>query len=185
MSDAVYYTAAAVVGGHNDRFGKARRAIIKTVPKTLGSGLVDQAIEDSSVFEIEKSSLARAELKAVVLCAESAPAKCTICTFSEYVYSGATKWIGGWATNGWRNKKGEEIKNKDLWGRLLSASSSRKIQWYLDQKAAPLDGYSKMALAMATGGRVDLESKPTEESEEPTFVVNEVVREIPMSYGGW
>lgn len=185
MSDAVYYTAAAVVGGHNDRFGKTRRAIIKTVSKTLGSGLVDQAIEDSNVFDIDKSSLARAELEAVVLCAETAPAKCTICTFSEYVYSGATKWIGGWATNGWRNKKGEEVKNKDLWGRLLYASSSRKIQWYLDQKAAPLDGYSKMALSMATGGRVDLESKPTEESEEPAFVVNEVVREIPMSYGGW
>lgn len=185
MSDAVYYTAAAIVGGHNDRFGKARRAIIKTVSKTLGSGLVDQAIEDSNVFEIDKYSLARAELEAAVICAETAPAKCTICTFSEYVYSGATRWIGGWATNGWRNKKGEEVKNKDLWGRLLSASSSRKIQWYWDLKAAPLDGYSKMVLSMAAGDHVDLESTPIKESEEPAFVVNEVVREIPMSYGGW
>lgn len=185
MSDAVYYTAAAIVGGHNDRFGKARRAIIKTVSKTLSSGLVEQAVEGSSVFEIDKSSLARAELEAAVLCAETAPAKCTICTFSEYVHSGATKWIGGWASNGWRNKKGEEVKNKDLWGRLLSASSSRKIQWYLDLKTAPLDGYSKMVLSMAAGDHVDLESTPAEESEEPAFVVNEVVREIPMSYGGW
>lgn len=185
MSDAVYYTAAAIVGGHNDRFGKVRRAIIKTVSKTLGSGLVEQAIEDSSVFEIDKSSLARAELEAAVLCAETAPAECTICTFSEYVHSGATKWVAGWALNGWRNKKGDKVKNEDLWQRLLSASSSRRIQWYLDQKAAPLNGYSKMVFSMAAGDHVDLGSTPTEEPEEPAFVVNEVVREVPVSYGNW
>ena len=185
MSDAVYYTAAAVVGGRNDRFGKTRRAIIKTVSKTLSGGLVDQVVEDSNVSETDKSSLARAELEAAVLCAESAPGKCTICTFSEYVHFGATKWVAGWALNGWRNKKGDKVKNEDLWQRLLSASSSRKIQWYWDLKTAPMDDYSKMALSMATGDHVDLGSTPTEESEEPTFVVNEVVREIPMSYGGW
>jgi len=184
MSNVVYYTAAAVIDGGNDHFGRVRRAIIKTVSKPLSGGLVEQVVEDSDVSEVKKSSLARAELEAAVICAESAPGKCTICTFSEYVYSGATKWIGGWATNGWRNKKGDEVKNKDLWQRLLSASSSRKIQWFLDAKQEPMDAHGSLVLSLATGKSVELQSA-AHDDDEPTFVVNEVVREVPMSYGGW
>lgn len=187
MSDDVtYYTAAAVIGGHNERFGKTRSAFVKVVNQMRKTdGLTERVIAAKDTFTREKSSLARAELEVVVACAESAPDHAIISTFSEYVHSGVTKWIAGWAANGWRNKKGEEVKNKDLWQRLLAVASSRKIHWYLDTKADPTTNESKLALEMAGGVVETHDDEERDDEEEPSFVVTEVERSVPISYGGW
>ncbi|KAF7914514.1 uncharacterized protein EAF01_000920 [Botrytis porri] len=42
-----------------------------------------------------------------------------IATDSEYVSLGATERINGWAQRGWRTSAGTEVKNLDLWKRLV------------------------------------------------------------------
>jgi len=46
-------------------------------------------------------------------------AKLVIVTCSSYVVSGATKWSREWEANGWKNIKGEQVRNQDLWELLL------------------------------------------------------------------
>jgi ribonuclease HI len=42
-----------------------------------------------------------------------------IATDSEYVVSGATKWVPGWERNGWLTAKKAPVKNRDSWELLL------------------------------------------------------------------
>lgn len=45
----------------------------------------------------------------------------TIYTDSAYIYNCLTqKWYLKWLENGWVNSKGEPVKNKELWQRILS-----------------------------------------------------------------
>ena len=48
-----------------------------------------------------------------------------VLTDSKYVINGITRWIVGWKRNGWKTKKREPVKNKDLWKRLDAAVSDR------------------------------------------------------------
>lgn len=48
----------------------------------------------------------------------------SIYTDSEYVVKTATKWLAGYAKNGWKKSTGETIKNLDLWKRFLSVKQS-------------------------------------------------------------
>lgn len=43
-----------------------------------------------------------------------------IFTDSQYAINGATKWMYGWAKNGWKTAAGDEIKNKFTWQTLHS-----------------------------------------------------------------
>src|ERR1017187_2648973 len=38
----------------------------------------------------------------------------TIVSDSEHVVNGATKWLAGWKTNGWKSKTGK-VKNVEMW----------------------------------------------------------------------
>lgn len=38
---------------------------------------------------------------------------------SEYCVRGAEQWIHWWEGNGWRNAKGDPVKNQDLWKEIL------------------------------------------------------------------
>lgn len=42
-----------------------------------------------------------------------------VATDSAYVVEGITKWVRKWIRNGWQTSIGEDVKNKDLWQRLL------------------------------------------------------------------
>ncbi len=50
-------------------------------------------------------------------------------TDSSYVINGITKWVNGWIRNGWVTKTKEEVSNRDLWQKLVSASEGKKISW--------------------------------------------------------
>lgn len=56
-----------------------------------------------------------------------------IYTDSQYAINGATKWMYGWALNGWKTKAGEDIKNKELFQTLYSLIGDRgkdTISWH-------------------------------------------------------
>lgn len=50
-------------------------------------------------------------------------------TDSSYVINGITKWIHGWKKNNWRTKAKEDVLNKDLWVKLDTATTDRKVEW--------------------------------------------------------
>jgi len=56
-----------------------------------------------------------------------------IYTDSQYAINGATKWMYGWAMNGWKTKADENIKNKELFQSLHSLIGQRgkeTISWH-------------------------------------------------------
>lgn len=56
-----------------------------------------------------------------------------IFTDSQYAINGATKWMYGWAMNGWKTKADEEVKNKELFQTLYSLIGERgkdTITWH-------------------------------------------------------
>ncbi|KAF7890333.1 hypothetical protein EAF00_008648 [Botryotinia globosa] len=78
--------------------------------------------------EIHRQTSNRAELRAVVAALEyrawqgdnfGSWTRIVIATDSEYVFLGATERINGWAQRGWRTRAGTEVKNLDLWRRLV------------------------------------------------------------------
>jgi ribonuclease HI len=38
---------------------------------------------------------------------------------STYVIRGLTQWVWGWKNKGWKTAQGEDVKNKDLWQKLM------------------------------------------------------------------
>ena len=48
----------------------------------------------------------------------------SIYTDSQYVFKGMTEWINGWLKKNWK-----DVKNVDLWKRLLQISILHKIDW--------------------------------------------------------
>lgn len=52
-------------------------------------------------------------------------------TTSDYLYRGATRWLGGWIERGWRTHNGQEVKNRDLWEHLAALIQERHPRWHL------------------------------------------------------
>lgn len=74
----------------------------------------------------------RMELLAAICALESLSRHCRInlYTDSQYVQKGITEWLPGWMRRGWKNAKGEPVKNQDLWQRLHQASAGHHIVWH-------------------------------------------------------
>lgn len=133
----------------------------------------------------------RLELLAAVTAAESAPTdeSVTIVTLSEYVQKGVTLWLSGWATNGWKNKRGQPLKNVDLWERML-ALGDRKIRWMLDT-VPPVERIHKEMVEELRCWKGGVAAKPAA-MDEASLEVNLASaseplpeRPLPMNYGGW
>jgi ribonuclease HI len=73
----------------------------------------------------------RMEIMAAIRALQSLtkPCRVTIVTDSVYVRDGITKWIHGWARNGWRTASKQAVKNADLWQELLAATKQHEIDW--------------------------------------------------------
>ncbi|MCR5626209.1 MAG: ribonuclease HI [Lachnospiraceae bacterium] len=71
----------------------------------------------------------RMELMGVIVGLEALkkPCEVTITTDSKYVTEPFNQnWLPGWIKKGWRNTSGE-VKNKDLWQRLLKAAEPHEL----------------------------------------------------------
>jgi len=73
----------------------------------------------------------RMELLGVITALEALKKPCSVLvtTDSTYVVKGMTEWIKGWKKNGWRNSQKAEVRNRDLWERLLKATERHEIIW--------------------------------------------------------
>ncbi len=73
----------------------------------------------------------RMELSAAINALKSLKddSKVEIFTDSTYVQSGITSWIQNWEKNNWKNSTKREVKNKDLWLKLLEQSKRHNIVW--------------------------------------------------------
>jgi ribonuclease HI len=73
----------------------------------------------------------RMELLAVISALESLkrPCRVKVTTDSNYVVKGMNEWIEGWKKRNWLNSQKKTVLNRDLWERLLAASSPHEIQW--------------------------------------------------------
>ncbi len=74
----------------------------------------------------------RMELLAAIEAIESLnkPCRIDLYTDSQYVQKGISEWLPNWIKRGWKNAKGEPVKNQDLWQRLSSASKLHHIKWH-------------------------------------------------------
>jgi len=68
----------------------------------------------------------RMELMGPISALEALPYPCEveIVSDSQYVVNGMTKWVLGWQRKNFVN-----VKNPDLWKRLIAASQRHKVKW--------------------------------------------------------
>ena len=73
----------------------------------------------------------RMELMGAIAALEalSGPCVVTLHTDSQYVQKGFGEWLPNWIRRGWKTAGGDPVKNKDLWERLLAASSRHQVKW--------------------------------------------------------
>ncbi len=73
----------------------------------------------------------RMELMGAIAALEalSTPCKVTLHTDSQYVQKGFGEWLPAWIRRGWKTASGEPVKNRDLWERLLAASTRHQVDW--------------------------------------------------------
>lgn len=73
----------------------------------------------------------RMELMAAIAALEALtkPSRVTITMDSNYVKDGITKWVEGWQRNGWKTAAKKDVKNRDLWERLVAAAAPHQVGW--------------------------------------------------------
>lgn len=83
-----------------------------------------------SGFE-EDSTNNRMELTAAVSVLESLDKPATIVLYTDSIYlkNGITEWIVKWQANNWRTADRKEVKNSDLWHRLLRETGRHQVDW--------------------------------------------------------
>lgn len=74
----------------------------------------------------------RMELRAAIAALEllKQPCEVELHSDSKYVIDAMTKkWIAGWQKRGWKTAANQPVKNRDLWTRLIAASTPHRIDW--------------------------------------------------------
>lgn len=96
----------------------------------------------------------RMELMAAIKGLEALKEKCRVKLYSDSAYlvnAFLEGWLESWVKNGWvRGKKGEEIKNLDLWQRIYSLTQQHPIQW-IKVKGHSDNEYNNRCDKLATG----------------------------------
>jgi ribonuclease HI len=54
---------------------------------------------------------------------------CRVCTDSQYVQMGITKWIFSWEKNGWKTSDKKPVKNQELWQKLRKLTLDIQPRW--------------------------------------------------------
>ena len=75
-------------------------------------------------------------------------------TDSTYVRNGITKWVLGWAGNGWKTSAKQPVKNVDLWQELVAACARHEVEWHWIKGHAGHEG-NERADRLAAQGLVD------------------------------
>ena len=78
----------------------------------------------------KKTTNNRMELMAVIAGLEALNRPCEVELYSDsqYVVNAFNQhWIDGWLKKGWKRGKNEQVKNVDLWKRLLAAKEPHRV----------------------------------------------------------
>ncbi|MFV0528629.1 MAG: ribonuclease HI [Lachnospiraceae bacterium] len=80
----------------------------------------------------KKTTNNRMELMAVIIGLEALTRSCSVEVYSDSKYVTEAfnqNWIAGWLAAGWRRGKKNEVKNIDLWQRLLKAKEPHTVRF--------------------------------------------------------
>jgi ribonuclease HI len=101
----------------------------------------------------------RMELTGVVEGLRMLPENSTVIvhTTSDYVYTGATRWIKGWRKRDWRKKDGKPISNLDLWQELDRLMANYAIRWVSAKGRQNRDSQSFDDAAKLATAAIDME----------------------------
>lgn len=81
----------------------------------------------------QKTTNNRMELMAAIAALEALIRPCQVDLYSDSSYlvnAFNQHWIDSWEKKGWKRGKNEEVKNQDLWKRLLEAAAPHTISWH-------------------------------------------------------
>ncbi len=73
----------------------------------------------------------RMELAAAAESLNALSGRCMVLlrTDSRYLRSGITSWLPRWRRNGWVNRVGEPVKNRDLWQWIDQLTRRHEVKW--------------------------------------------------------
>lgn len=80
----------------------------------------------------EKTTNNRMELMAAIVALEALIKPCSVKLYSDSKYlvdAFNKKWIDSWIQKGWKRGKNKEVKNIDLWKRLLEAKKPHDVEF--------------------------------------------------------
>ncbi len=94
--------------------------------------LSDDAVTELGGRENETTNN-RMEMAAVISALESLDneSEVVLYTDSAYVLNGITRWVKGWEKNNWKTSTKDDVLNKDLWQKMVEATSHKNITWQL------------------------------------------------------
>ncbi len=80
---------------------------------------------------LSETSSSRAELTAVIMGLNALKEGCRVQVFSDsqYVVMGITDWVWKWQRWDWKTKEGEDVKNTDLWIKLMDATNRHTVKF--------------------------------------------------------
>jgi ribonuclease HI len=61
----------------------------------------------------------------------------TVYTHSGYLYDGATTWLVGWRTRGWRTREGRDVSNKEMWQMVDKLMQRYRVSFCLEDRDLP------------------------------------------------
>lgn len=89
---------------------------------------------------------------AEALAAQPVGAAVAVYIGSDYLRNGATRWLPGWRSGGWKTKAGSPVQNRAAWERLERAMAPREVYWRRAEDGG-LDPEQWKALAKAARDR--------------------------------
>lgn len=94
----------------------------------------------------------RMEIKAAIEGLKMLPpgGEAQLLTTSDYLYQGATRWVGGWRAQAWRKKDGQPVANADLWNELDTLQARYRVKW-VNVKGQKMEGLERAGRSLFNG----------------------------------
>lgn len=112
----------------------------------------------------------RAAIRAIEVAKEHDVGKLIIKSDSNYVIRGVTEWVHKWQENQWKTSDGENVKNKEIWIKLLNLIQNSKIHITWEHVSAHSGIYgNEEADRLAMNAAKSLMQSDTASESKPTI----------------
>ncbi|MFF2531946.1 ribonuclease HI [Brevibacillus sp. NPDC058079] len=95
----------------------------------------------------------RMELLAAIKALSTLKEPCKVALYSDSAYlvnCFKQGWYKGWLKNGWKNSKGQQVENQDLWKELLQLMDTHEVE-YVKVKGHADNKWNNRCDELATG----------------------------------